>query len=188
MKNPFAMLLSAIFLFVVLTAQASCQATEAEDRRRSAQSLEEMRSQVGLPNITNYTEAKFARQINELRDQAIRTWTYYVDLNGGRHLLCESIGYGIPYSVQLTNPEKYEMNGATLPQAEPNGLYMPESAEATWILCSDGAGHAAPVYSETRLIVSPFPLGHQTAAQGSGFNERVTVERIDVGAASIAMP
>lgn len=188
--KKITILLSVPFLFLVLTAQDGCniQQTERKDRQRTEQTLEEMRSQVGLPNITNYTEAKFARQISELRDQAIRTWTYYIDLNGGRHLLCESIGYGIPYSVQLTNPQKYEMNGATLPQAEPNGLYMPESAEATWILCSDGAGHAAPVYSETRLIVSPFPLGHQTAAQGSGFNERVTVERIDVGAASIAMP
>jgi hypothetical protein len=48
--------------------------------------------------------------------------------------------------------------GITLPQPEPNGLFMPPDSEATWIMCSDGSGGVRPVYSEPRLVVSPFPL------------------------------
>lgn len=164
----------------MVLALIGCDAsTTKQDRQRTDKMMEEMRAQVGLPNIVNFTEAKFARQISELRDQSIRTWAYYVDLQGGRHLLCESIGYALPYSVQLTNPEAYLHSGATLPQVEPNGLYMPESAEASWVMCSDGKGAVAPIYSETRLIVSPFPLGHVTAAQGSGFDDRVSIQRLE---------
>ena len=180
------------FLVAMLLAGCKKDAGGAEDKDQAAtaQSMNEMRAQVGLPNIVNFTEAKFARQINELRDQAVRTWTYYVDMEGRRHLLCESVGYGLPYSVQLTNPEKiadslYEGGYAILPQAEPNGLYMPASAEATWVMCSDGAGGVAPVYSEPRLIVSPFPLGHFEAAENSGFNDKVGIQRLQASAARI---
>ena len=45
-----------------------------------------------------------------------------------------------------------------MPQADPNGLFSPESAEGTWVLCSDpsGNGETRPVYVEPRIIVSPF--------------------------------
>jgi len=175
--------LLATLLPLALVAAGCLRSQDGEDREKTAALMKEMRAQVGLPNITNFTEAKFARQIAELRDQSIKTWTYYVDLNGGRHLLCESVGYALPYSVQLTNPERYVYEGATIPQAEPNGLFMPESAEASWVMCSDGKGSVAPVYSEPRLLVSPFPLGHVEAAQSSGFDDTVTMQKL--GAISI---
>jgi hypothetical protein len=170
--------LKAAALIIPLFLLTSCDEAELADREATRKNLQEMRAQVGLPNIINFTEAKFAKQISELRDQSIRTWTYYLDLEGKRHLLCESIGYGLPYSVQLTNPEKYEQNGTTLPQAEPNGLYMPESADATWVMCSDGKGGVAPVYIEPHIIVSPFSLGHADAAENSGFGDKVTVQKV----------
>lgn len=164
-------------MFAALFLLAGCYA-ESGDNAETAKRMADLRAQVGLPKIANFTEAKFANLTSELKDQEIRTWAYYVDMNGGRHLLCESIGYGLPYSTQITNPQKYEGNGATLPQAEPNGLYMPDSAEATWVICSDGKGGVAPVYSEERLIVSPFPLGHIDAAQNSGFEDKVEIQKL----------
>lgn len=74
---------------------------------------------------------------------------------------------------------------SSLGQAEPNGLYMPDSAEATWVMCSDGKGGVAPVYSEPRLIVSPFPLGHVDAAENSGFDDKVSIQRLNPGGAKI---
>lgn len=161
---------SILFFLFLLVACGN----DERDRQATEQRMQEMRAQVGLPNIVNFTEAKFAKLTAELRDQEIRTWTYYIDMSGQRHLLCESVGYGLPYSVQITNPQK----GTGLPQAEPNGLYMPESADATWVLCSDGKGGVAPVYSEPHLIVSPFPLGHTDAAQSSGFADVVTIQSL----------
>jgi hypothetical protein len=45
-----------------------------------------------------------------------------------------------------------------LPQAEPNSLFMPSSAEASWIICSDSKKNLAPVYVEDKVISSPFKL------------------------------
>lgn len=163
----------------LLLLMSGCKPSQnLEDEMATEQRMKEMRSQVGLPNIVNFTEAKFAKLTSELRDQEIRTWSYYLDINGARHLLCESVGYGLPYSVQVTNPQAGYSTYFTLPQAEPNGLFMPESADATWVLCSDGKGGVAPVYSEPHLIVSPFPLGHVDAAQSSGFNDQVTIQKL----------
>lgn len=67
-----------------------------------------------------------------------------------------AIGYGIPYSAQYTAPTNYN-NGR--PQPEPNGIYMPDVAEGTWLLMVDPrSGKARPVYLEPRIVVSPFPL------------------------------
>lgn len=74
------------------------------------------------------------------------------------------IGYGIPYSAQYSNPEKevyeggYDSGFGSLPQPEPNGLFMPESSSATWLIMLDKEGNPRPVYVEPLIIVSPFPL------------------------------
>jgi hypothetical protein len=171
-------------LVLMVLGAGACVQDNADSRAAHAteQRMQEAASQVGMPKIVNFTELKFATMISELRDQSIKTWTYVVDLNGQRHLLCESVGYGLPYGVQITNPEKIDRSStagyATLPQAEPNGLFMPDNAAATWVLCSDGKGGVAPVYSEPELLVSPFPLGHVDAASNSGFADTVSLQRL----------
>lgn len=168
----------AAVAFVLLSAE-TCNTQDAKDTAVTNDRMNEMRAQVGLCNMANFTEAKFAKITCELRDQEIKTWSYYLDMDGGRHLLCESIGYGLPYSVQTTNPQRYaDIAGIVLPQAEPSGLFMPDSADATWVLCSDGKGGVAPVYVEPTLVVSPFPLGHIEAAQNSGFADRVEIQNL----------
>jgi hypothetical protein len=121
--------------------------------------------QIGMPGITNFTEKKIMRRLYEMRDQNIATYTYLVDLQGQLHHVCDSMGYGLPYSTQFTNPERpaqsfetHEQGNITLPQAEPNGLYMPSSAEGTWVICASTKGEFTPMYLEPRVIVSPFRL------------------------------
>jgi hypothetical protein len=135
---------------------------EARDKQEQMQQQE--MAQTGMPGITNFTEAKLVKHLYELRDQKIVTYSYIPDMNGKLWHLCNSIGYGLPYGVQFSNPEKitqnYNSSYGTLPQAEPNGLYMPPTAEGTWIICSnpDKSGDISPVYVEPRVIVSPFKL------------------------------
>jgi len=169
------------FVAILLLSIAFVGCKDNSDESATTTRMAELRSEVGLPKVANFTEAKFANLTTELRDQEIRTWSYYLDIQGGRHLLCESIGYGLPYSVQVTNPMRTVNSyhdSSVIPQAEPNGLFMPESAEATWVLCSDGKGGVAPVYSEPALLVSPFPLGHVEAAENSGFADKVTIQGV----------
>ena len=133
MKFPKALLIPAV-LFCGLSL-TGCIEEKADDtqRRQQEQLSKEATAQTGMPAITQFTERKNLKRILELRDRAkFVTYTYVmVPGTGERKLLCKSFGYGIPYATQYTNPEKYEYNGTTIPQADPNGLYSPASADAT---------------------------------------------------------
>lgn len=123
------------------------------------QSANEMYSRFGTPQIDNYQEYQFAKLIMEMRDERVATWTYTVDERGRKHFVCRSVGYGLPYSTQVT-PSKQPYDGhqsvTALPLREPNGLYMPQNVSATWILCKDDDAEmgVSPYYSEPELLVT----------------------------------
>jgi hypothetical protein len=118
---------------------------------------------VGMPAITNFAERRQLKQIFELRDQNVATYTYLVGLDGKvGQLLCNSVGFGIPYATQYTSPQRLattSVGATTLPQADPNTLFSPASAEGTWVLCvNPETNKPTPLYVEPKIIVSPFKL------------------------------
>jgi hypothetical protein len=139
-------------------------------------------NEVGMPAIHNFTERRLLKQIFEMRDDAaLVTYTYMDNMQphvvpgitscGGKlTFIGQTIGYGIPYSTEFTNPMKEVCAGAndstkpgfawlTIPQADPNGLFPPADSEGTWILMKDPSGtDVKPVYIEPRIFVSPFKL------------------------------
>lgn len=148
-------------------ALAGCDVTPSSDdiQNHNQEQLNKQAVQsVGMPAITNFQEKRVYKDILELRDTAnLRTYSYITDLNGHLHKRCDSIGYGIPYATQYTSPQKiadhYQGGYAILPQADPNGLYSPASAEGTWVLCKvPNSDKVSPVYIEDRVTVSTFPL------------------------------
>ena len=160
------------FTFVLVFAWGCDQAPQSSDRKQQAQQeriLDEGTSRVGMPSITEFRERKLLRDILEKRDKSsFTTYTYLASDIQGKvgDKLCDSIGYPIPYATQFTNPHKMErflLGGgwhySIIPQADPNGLFSPSSAEGTWILCKDpNSKNVEPVYSEPKVITSPFPL------------------------------
>jgi hypothetical protein len=160
--KPFIALASVALLGVTLTGCIE-ESSDTKQRVQQERILQEGTAQTGMPAIKNFRERKLMKQIIEMRDQdGLVTYTYTVPEATGRPVfLCNSIGYGLPAAMQYTNPEKYaSTSGVTLPQADPNGLFSPDSAEGTWVMCSDpsGSGKTRPVYVEPRIIVSPFKL------------------------------
>jgi hypothetical protein len=157
-------LLLVVPLVALLTACLETPPTSGQIERKKQEELSlQAVQQVGMPAIVNFAEKRMMKDIMELRDQNVATTTYLVGMNNQLTKLCTSIGYGLPYATQYTNPQKpvYEVHGnITLPQADPNGLYSPASADGTWILCVDKKdGKAKPVFVEPRVIVSPITLG-----------------------------
>lgn len=152
-------------LAVLMLGNDSCGGNPANERQaeQMKQTLAEAEARVGPPGITNYTERRFFKQILELRDGEIATWSYYMDFTGSLHFLCKSIGYGLPYSTQYTNPEVRVYTAMSLPQVDPNGLFMPEGVAATWITCVGDKGKPEVVYWEPDLVVSPFELAAATS-------------------------
>ena len=150
-------------LIAVLAAcdQRPETSTQIERRKQEELSLNAVQS-VGMPAITNFAEKRMMKDIMELRDQNVATTAYIVDMNGKLHKICTAVGYGLPYATQYTNPMRVSGDGhgnVTVPQADPNGLYSPASADGTWVLCVDPkSGKPRPVFIEPRVIVSPFPL------------------------------
>jgi hypothetical protein len=155
--------LSFIAVAFALTAcEQPPSSTQIERKKQEELSMQAV-TQVGMPAIVNFSEKRMMKDILELRDQNVATTTYLVDMNGKLHKVCNSVGYGLPYATQYTNPQRIAYDSGhgsvTLPQADPNGLYSPASADGTWILCIGKDGKAKPVFIEPRVIVSPIPLG-----------------------------
>jgi hypothetical protein len=150
-----------LFVLLALLSLTACEVDAEYDQQLKTQKLmAESNAQVGMPAIVNFQERRMAKQILEMRDQKISTHTYIMNVYRGCLVyMGQSIGFGLPYSVQFTNPAKYEANGATLPQADPNGLYMPESSQATWVLLYNPETKTAdPTYVEENVFVSTFRL------------------------------
>jgi hypothetical protein len=168
LKEDSNMQLKTVVLLAMVLCVACEETSPSSDRVQAAatEALAQQRNAaVGMPAISNFTEAKLVKMLYELRDQAdLPTFTYIVDMNGGHHLVCKSIGYGIPYSVQSTNPQRTIARLGSggveqLPQAEPNGLFMPDALSATWVMCAAPNGEGVkPVYVEPQILVSPYAL------------------------------
>lgn len=168
MKKLFIIAASLLSL-----ATQSCNSDNSEESSdykmadKQEQMMQEASNEVGMPDITNFQEKKLAKMIMEQRDREdLICYAYIVNQMSGKLVfLGKCIGYGLPYSTQYTNPMKtvdsWKAKGycEQLPQADPNGLFMPEGVSATWLLMIDPeSGEAKPVYIEPEIIVSPFKL------------------------------
>lgn len=159
--KPFKKLCVAALAAVTLTPLSGCyEGSDIIQREQQERILREGTAQSGMPAITNFRERKLVKMLLEMRDQEnLITYTYtYAEDSGKLTFFCQSVGYGVPYATQYTNPEKWETGGVTLPQADPNGLFMPDSADATWVMCRSDKGDVKPVYVEPKVVVSPFKL------------------------------
>jgi len=171
-------IISMVLVVIGLTLAGCGREATTSDQKQAVQTevaLEEMQRQVGMPNITNWQQRKLMKMIYELADkEGLITYVYIKsDYLGKLMFIGKAIGFGVPFSAQFTNPEKvvhgdhqlgYDLQGRvnypmTLPQADPNGLFMPTSSSATWIMMIDPSTDTPrPVYIEPEIVVSPFPL------------------------------
>jgi hypothetical protein len=170
MKRLILLVLTIGMCSLLMGADGGCDHNRDSDMKQTAQQETlnaEGAAQTGMPAMSNFRERKLLKQILEMRDQTtLRTYTYvWNEFNGKLVFFCDSVGYGIPYATQYTSPQKdiyYTSSSSVhmaMPQADPNGLFSPASAEGTWIVCKDPEGtDTRPVYVEPRIIVSPFPL------------------------------
>lgn len=170
------------------TAGTGCstaiQSNDSKIAQQQEKNLAEGDAEVPPPSIVNWNEKRMAKLIQEKRDQInLATWTYTKNMDGKYTFVCESIGYGLPYNTRTNNPQHYEFmttrtgaytaggyysdghggylwgEHATIPQPEPNGLFIPDSARGTWNLCKDPkTGKPDVTYQEEDIAVFPYKL------------------------------
>jgi len=174
--------LRKLFLILMLLpalALAACSedtSSAARETKATMTATDNISVAVGYPAVINGTEKRLLKMIYELRDDPkLVTYTYITDLNGKLHEVCKgtnSIGYPVPYATQYTAPKAPVVRRSTYPagfnyqgewrtfeadQPEPNGLYMPTTAEGTWVVClNPETKQIAPVYIEDRVRTYPY--------------------------------
>lgn len=165
-------ILATMLFFMTGCENKGNDTSDAVVANQTEKMMNEANRQIGMPNIVNFQEKKIMKEIYELRDQEnLVCYAYFFDRDKGcvGQFIGKCIGYGLPYSTQYSNPEKivyaggYQNGFGAIPQPEPNGLFMPEGLNATWLLLIDPkTNKARPVYIEPEIIVSPFQLPHES--------------------------
>lgn len=168
MKSVKFIVLVLVMMSVMAVSECGEQSANIDKKQAAQTQMVQSRldAKVGMPSIVNGTEKRMAKELYELRDQAdLITYTYmFNEMTGRLTFLGMSEGYGLPASVQYSNPEKevyksYDSGVSTIPQAEPNGLFMPEGLSATWVkLLDPSSGKTTAVYIEPLITVSTFPI------------------------------
>ena len=151
---------------VVMCSCDDTPTTDDKQAKAQAQALEQAHAQIGMPAISDFHEKRMVKDLYEMRDKPLPTHSYiWSEMRGCLVYLGTSIGYGLPYSTQYTSPTRtlWSSNNGhyQVPQAEPNGLFMPSSAEGTWVMLKSPDGDVKAVYVEPRVVVSPFRLEAQ---------------------------
>jgi len=191
MKTKYMFAVCVLAMAPLLATSDGCQPSAAKrpsadihQQEETAKALAELDRQIGMPDVVRGTERKLAKDIIELRDKEIPTFTYLVNLEGKLIFLGQSIGYGLPYSAQFTNPQKLvdaeQVLGINLfedssrvqsmPQADPSGMFIPDGLSATWVMLVGPDGKPHPVYVEQEIIVSPFKLHGDMEVEPLGVN------------------
>jgi len=165
MKQKLFLTLSAFGSGIAFAALSGCgdvhESSTQIERNKQEELAHRAVTEVGMPAIVNFAEKRMMKDIIELRDQMKPTYTYIVDMNGRFHKVCDSLGYGLPYATQYTNPQVqvFDGHGTTIPQTDPNGLFSPASADGTWVMClNPKTKKAEPQFIEPRVITTTFDL------------------------------
>jgi hypothetical protein len=164
MKRINVIFMAIVVLLGVMIAGCNFDTAEEAQQKQTEETLKEINTEIGFPNISNFQQKKLMKMIYELCDKEDLICYAYLksDYSGELVFLGKCIGYGVPFSAQYTNPMKTNGNyhdSTALPQADPNGLYMPTSSSATWLMMIDPkTNEPRPVYIEPEILVSPFKL------------------------------
>jgi len=171
MKNKICtIILILVSLFIISGFSACGEDTSDQIQNDKQEKLSKAAVEsVDLPAISNFFEKKTLKSIYELRDNPkLKTYCYTQALDGRFVYLGKCVGFGFPYSTQYTNPEKYYYNGTTLPQADSNGLFSPNSANASWYLPVDPkTGQVSVGYFEPNLIILQYKLEERLLVPGT---------------------
>lgn len=170
MKRITILILGIIFSIVILTGcnvdTTQVSSVDSQQQAKQEQMLNNQNNEVGMPDVHNNTEKKMAKMIYELRDNPkLICYAYTKNEMDGKYIYeGRCIGFGLPYATQYSNPEKFgvvdggeysALNPYTMPQAEPNGLFMPSSAAATWLMMiNEDTGKTEVQYYEPNIIVT----------------------------------
>jgi hypothetical protein len=143
-------------------------ATDVADNEAVGRQQAQYRSVQPVPFYEYSNELDIYKQIYDARVENVITTHTVIRSNTGMIIDdFPSLGFPIPYDVQLTNPLKAvdmpgaDEGGVVIEMPEPNGLYSSKTTAATWCLRVLKVGNSTivtPVYYEDKVSCYPFPV------------------------------
>ena len=165
MKKIISLVLVVTMVFVLAGCSEDISPNNTkEERQYTEQLMQQATDEIGMPNITEFYEKKMAKEIFEKRDDSsLICYVYNQNLDGQYIFIGKSMGYGLPYSTQYTNPQtylddphgSYDSGSVVVSQADPNGLYSADGLSATWLMMIDETtGENYIMYAEPTIVVT----------------------------------
>jgi hypothetical protein len=167
-KLRMALALPAVAIFVCAADGDGCSAQPTAAQKENAQQdlqMQQFLRNQPVPSFDWSLERHMLIQLYAARQRATTTFSVVQSEYTGKILWsCPSIGFPLPYSTQLTNPQQVETSGydhgwaVAIGQQEPNGLFPPPTSDGTWVPCVDEKGKITPVYEEKHVTVFLRPV------------------------------
>jgi hypothetical protein len=158
----FGAALSALVIAFTVAASA-CTPSDgdpenAREREENAtgRAMDRMTQSQQVPEFDYSQERQTLIDVLTVRAEGTHGTSVATALDGTLLWWCPTQGAPVPSTYQLTNPDEVvtpgprERGTATVPQAEPTGVYSAGSA-ATWVVCLDDNGTAFGMYEEANV-------------------------------------
>jgi hypothetical protein len=158
-------------ILIGCTLLAGCKPSSGGTTQHEAQSnaYDQMTRNQPAPVFSYSLPRALMNDLYVFEQHAVVTWSVVQSPYTGKILFeCQSRGFPIPASTQLTNPEKvynsdqgqYGM-AFPMPQQEPDGLFPPPESAGTYVFCVAPDGNLSPVYEEPNVQTFPFQVIEQ---------------------------
>lgn len=142
----------------------------AQNDQRVSNSLMETYQRDQPVPTGNYSEMRqTVIEVEQAEIKGTATTTFFLSNDGKVIKSCPSIGYPVPATTQLTNPEQSQAHGQygdgtiTLPQPDPTGVYSGDTS-GTYVVCVQGDGTKRVDYWEGYVETE----GGQASADANG--------------------
>ncbi|MFJ4653812.1 hypothetical protein ACIP5Y_21305 [Nocardia sp. NPDC088792] len=149
-------LLTAGFATAVLSTIVACgsstSAVNQRDTNAIASQLDIYQRNQPIPagTFSQYRQTLISVENAQIHGVATTSF-FFVQGSSAPYKVCPSIGFPVPSTGQLTNPQQVVSRGetglTTLPQMEPNGTFTGDSS-GTYVTCVAGDGTKYVVYAE----------------------------------------
>lgn len=160
MKTKYILYLSVISIVIGAFLIGCSSSSSNIEHSQQEQGIKALLANQPVPDLGGWS---FERQVMIdtyiARNKMVNTYTYlFLEYTGKIVKICDSKGYPIPYSTELTNPTQWVGSGAVIGNPEPSGLYPPPTANATLVQCVIGDGQVVPTYWENNVFALPYPI------------------------------
>lgn len=148
MKKKALLIVPALALVVGISACGGNSVPSGQQKETKAQQADQtnLENNQPLPNVNYSQERQNLIDIELAEVNNVQTTTFIKALGNVDPIFsCPSIGFGIPESASLSNPDQIsyaynswnngQMDSGVIAQMDPNGIYAPTTGQGTFVVC-----------------------------------------------------